>query len=433
MHLEVDSEGDGRIDDPDTRYLHRDHLGSVVAVTDEVGLVHDPSGRTRVEPVAFDPFGRRLGPDWLDDPAAARAPGSPGHLDYTGQEALPEVGLIHMNGRLYDPELGRFLAADPFVQAPGEPGNHNRYVYVLNNPLRYSDPTGHLFEDFKDFVITVIIIVVSIECQPCGAALAAGYALYRGAEPWQVVLSFVAGMAGGALASTAGATGLQAAIISGLVSGAITGMITAWVSGGNIARGMVLGAISGAIGGAVNYALQSGVQEVMQPSQPSGGTRGDALEEVIIVDEWEKPDVPRGRTKEISRETLREIEENSPNQEAWKDNVKGIDKLDGLSDKLKPKAESVLKELSEKGYKLRVVWGKRTKAENDALVKEGLASKTSKHLTGDAMGFVNRKLGYDVEKGSDYLKNLKTAADNAGVIWGGDFESRWDPNHIELK
>ncbi|GIX22084.1 MAG: hypothetical protein KatS3mg121_0867 [Gammaproteobacteria bacterium] len=126
VHLEVDSEGDGRIDDPDTRYLHRDHLGSVVAVTDEVGLVHDPSGRTRVEPVAFAPFGRRLGPDWLDDPAAARAPGSPGHLDYTGQEALPEVGLIHMNGRLYDPELGRFLAADPFVQAPGEPGRLRR-------------------------------------------------------------------------------------------------------------------------------------------------------------------------------------------------------------------------------------------------------------------------------------------------------------------
>ncbi|GIX22089.1 MAG: hypothetical protein KatS3mg121_0872 [Gammaproteobacteria bacterium] len=92
---------------------------------------------------------------------------------------------------------------------------------------------------------------------------------------------------------------------------AITGMVTAWVSGGNIARGMVLGAISGAIGGAVNYALQSGVQEVMQSSQPSGGTRGDALEEVIIVDEWEKPDVPRGRTKEISRAELRKIEENS--------------------------------------------------------------------------------------------------------------------------
>jgi len=50
---------------------------------------------------------------------------------------------VHMNGRVYDPELGRFLSADPFVQSEGDLQNYNRYSYVLNNPLSYTDPSGH--------------------------------------------------------------------------------------------------------------------------------------------------------------------------------------------------------------------------------------------------------------------------------------------------
>jgi len=48
-----------------------------------------------------------------------------------------------MNGRIYDPKLGRFLQADPIVQAPKNSQNLNRYSYVLNNPLSYSDPSGY--------------------------------------------------------------------------------------------------------------------------------------------------------------------------------------------------------------------------------------------------------------------------------------------------
>ena len=49
-----------------------------------------------------------------------------------------------MNGRIYDPTLGRFLQADPFIQAPKNSQNYNRYSYVLNNPLRYTDPSGYI-------------------------------------------------------------------------------------------------------------------------------------------------------------------------------------------------------------------------------------------------------------------------------------------------
>jgi RHS repeat-associated protein len=56
---------------------------------------------------------------------------------------LDSVGLIHMNGRVYDPELGRFMSADPFVQAPYNSQSYNRYSYVFNNPLSFTDPSGY--------------------------------------------------------------------------------------------------------------------------------------------------------------------------------------------------------------------------------------------------------------------------------------------------
>jgi RHS repeat-associated protein len=61
---------------------------------------------------------------------------------YTGHEHLQSVGLIHMNGRLYDAKLHRFLQPDNYVQDPSNTQNYNRYGYVLNNPLKYIDPSG---------------------------------------------------------------------------------------------------------------------------------------------------------------------------------------------------------------------------------------------------------------------------------------------------
>ena len=57
-----------------------------------------------------------------------------------------------MNGRIYDPTLGRFLQADPHIQAPKNSQNYNRYSYVLNNPLSYTDPSGYFFKALGKFV-----------------------------------------------------------------------------------------------------------------------------------------------------------------------------------------------------------------------------------------------------------------------------------------
>ena len=58
---------------------------------------------------------------------------------------MGEFGLVNMNGRLYDPTLGRFLSPDNYVQEPGNSQSFNRYSYCLNNPLKYTDPSGELF------------------------------------------------------------------------------------------------------------------------------------------------------------------------------------------------------------------------------------------------------------------------------------------------
>lgn len=66
---------------------------------------------------------------------------------YCVHEMLNEFNLINMNGRMYDPVLGRFLSPDKFVQEGGNNQNYNRYSYCLNNPLKYTDPSGNFFTE----------------------------------------------------------------------------------------------------------------------------------------------------------------------------------------------------------------------------------------------------------------------------------------------
>lgn len=108
-------------------YLFTDHLGSITCIVDQQGNAvfrasYDAWGR---QTVTLNTIGFRRG--------------------YTGHEMMPEFGLINMNGRLYDPLIGRFLSTDNYVQEPWNSQNFNRYSYCLNNPLMYTDPSGDFF------------------------------------------------------------------------------------------------------------------------------------------------------------------------------------------------------------------------------------------------------------------------------------------------
>jgi len=84
-----------------------------------------------VEQMSSDPHGKRRNTDWSD--AGSQLFGVETTRAYTGHEMLDDVSLVHMNGRVYDPEIGRFLSADPFIQAPTNSQSFNRYSYVFNN------------------------------------------------------------------------------------------------------------------------------------------------------------------------------------------------------------------------------------------------------------------------------------------------------------
>ena len=86
------------------RYLHRDHLGSIASITNETGAV--------VERFSYEPFGKRRFPTGASDPNNTLQ-GVNTKRGYTNHEHLDTLGLIHMNGRIYDPFLGRFMSADP--------------------------------------------------------------------------------------------------------------------------------------------------------------------------------------------------------------------------------------------------------------------------------------------------------------------------------
>lgn len=90
---------------------------------------------------------------------------------YTMHEHFVEFGLINMNSRLYSPYLSRFLAPDPYIQDPANSQNFNRYSYCLNNPLKYTDPSG---EKWKPWILGAFLLdPVSFCVTVCATATAA--------------------------------------------------------------------------------------------------------------------------------------------------------------------------------------------------------------------------------------------------------------------
>jgi RHS repeat-associated protein len=122
-------------------YVHRDHLGSVDALTDSNGVLLNNK-------TSYDAFAGRREASWGSDVTPANLNTIISNEDerfargYTDHEQLNRTGFIHMNGRVYDPRIGRFVSADPIVQAPFHSQSYNRYSYTSNNPLSYIDPSG---------------------------------------------------------------------------------------------------------------------------------------------------------------------------------------------------------------------------------------------------------------------------------------------------
>jgi RHS repeat-associated protein len=132
------------------QFVLSDHLGSMDVATDATGAVVGGTGWN------FEAFGKRRDAGSWQGPAnntqtmSDRTNGMSNgiasgvtHRGHTGHEMLDNVGLVHANGRVYDPLLGRFLSVDPVFQFPTNTQSLNPYSYVLNNPLSATDPSGY--------------------------------------------------------------------------------------------------------------------------------------------------------------------------------------------------------------------------------------------------------------------------------------------------
>ena len=107
-------------------YVHQDHLGSTVALSNDTG---QPMGW-----VQYDPYGEVI---------TSTLPITLTDRFFTGQRFDSSTGLYYYNARYYDPHLGRFIQPDTLVPDPLNPQAWNRFSYCYNNPLRFVDPTGH--------------------------------------------------------------------------------------------------------------------------------------------------------------------------------------------------------------------------------------------------------------------------------------------------
>ena len=201
-------------------FLHRDQLGSIIAITDLNGKL--------VEARHFDAWGKVLS---ITDGNGNKLENLLLDRGYTGHEHLTSVGLIHMNGRLYDPALHRFLQPDNYVQDPFNTQNFNRYGYCLNNPLKYTDPNGE--------IIWAAVIVGAI----IGATSYATSAAMNNSWSWEkFAWSTLGGAVMGAIGGSSVATSLTGdSIVNGFITGASSVLMPSYnVSIGDFSIGLSL-------------------------------------------------------------------------------------------------------------------------------------------------------------------------------------------------
>ncbi|UOE39880.1 hypothetical protein MTP09_08060 [Chryseobacterium suipulveris] len=267
--------------------MHKDYLGSILAITDEQG--------NKLEQHHFDALGNlthlKIGNGAIiTDKEQIRTYLSDGNLivdrGYTSHEHFVEVGLIHMNGRLYDPLLKRFLNADENIQDPHNTQNYNKYGYVLNNPLMYNDPSGEIFW-FAALVpimgkFFAAVVAGAIGGAIIGSAMYLGQAAITGNFSWGgFAKSFFMGALTGAVSAGFGqvfsAAGFWASVGNGALAGAGSGGVVSLINGTNFFEGVLTGAVIGGVIGGVSYSIR---HLVYNKSYKYKGVSSDDLKEL---------------------------------------------------------------------------------------------------------------------------------------------------------
>ena len=221
--------------------LHSDALGSTVVVR---SANDSQSGALdiKLQSMAFyDAFGHQT---LLPVPTSSPLPQLNAAMQrgYTGHEMLNDLDIIHMNGRIFDPILARFVQADPTLQFPEYTQGYNRYAYVLNNPLTYTDPSGYFLSGLKKHWRTALSIGLSIWA-PWGTGLWAS--IGTGAAAGFITTGSLKGALVGGL--TAGMFHGVGTYFSGLKDA--SGALSAAARAGKVLAHGIVGGVSSVLGG----------------------------------------------------------------------------------------------------------------------------------------------------------------------------------------
>lgn len=250
-----------------------DHLDSVTVITNESAVV--------VERLSFDAWGKRRYPNGTDDPTGVIS--SQTNHGFTGHEELDAVALVHMNGRVYDPLVGRMISADPTVPDPMNAQAWNRYSYVGNDPLAFTDPSGYswlssFFRSVANFFTNNPIVrsIVQIATTILLNAIIPGSGILVGVVAAAASAAIVTGLSGGNLGqilragAIAGATAFAFNVVGDLTPGAAHAMGSPQFNpthyAGNVAGHAAVGCISSvASGGSCGSGAAAGAAGAAAP------------------------------------------------------------------------------------------------------------------------------------------------------------------------
>lgn len=284
------------------KFLHKDYIGSILAISDEAG--------NKLEQRHFDAWGNfthlQIGngaivtdKNIIDNASLLIDRG------YTSHEHFAEVGIIHMNGRLYDPLLRRFLNADENIQDPYNTQNYNKYGYVLNNPLMFNDPSGEFIwflgaawaasHVFLAGLITAAVVgaAVGLAAYSLGVAISGGKWQLGGALKsmfWGGVSGAVTFGIGSAFTPAAGTVltltdKVASAMAQGLVHGFSQGVLS-MMQGANFAHGFASGA-SGSWGASLFGGIAGSFANSAAGTVASGMVLGGVASELTGGNFWE--------------------------------------------------------------------------------------------------------------------------------------------------
>ncbi|MBI3621120.1 MAG: RHS repeat-associated core domain-containing protein [Nitrospirae bacterium] len=264
----------------DFKYYHTDHLGSSTIITKggDPNNPNDPDRGALDQAITYAPYGA-IRTNSLD-------PASGVHHKFTGQERDDSTGLDFYSARYYASAMHRFISPDSIVPNFADPQSLNRYSYVRNNPILYTDPSGHIFgiDDVLTLGLSNLILAGAAVSMATAAAtgatshdelrqaaIAGGvsgpitipaslFSLTLGCVPCAIAINTLAGAAGGAASSAAigvdPGIGAAAGAVSGFVSSSVGAAVGPAGLGWNIyAAGLAQVGAAAATGGATSAAL----------------------------------------------------------------------------------------------------------------------------------------------------------------------------------